>query len=377
MRIAFGILFFFSVLFPKAQNLVPNPSFEDYTACPIGNKFDMLTYWCGLAGGEDAFNACNNPLNPGADGVPYSQIAGFQYARTGVGIGSVFIYGPPVSGYPPNRREYLKVPLISTLVQGKKYCGTMYVNVYNESMVCTDRAGIYITNSNLNCNQAFPMPQYIAPLNVTPQIQNPPGQLITDTLNWIEVSGTFTAVGNEQYLYIGNFYDDANTYTVTTYPTSLMNWNYLMIDDVSLEEVHDAQCTNDTTLCNPDSILLGNNVSEAAEYAWSPSTGLSCTTCPNPKAYINQTITYTLTKKQCKVTSMDYVTVTLKNDCGLVDIPNVFTPNEDGINDAFRVTLPVGYSFADFVVYNRWGNVIFKPESISKTTLFWDGHTTS
>ncbi len=54
-------------------------------------------------------------------------------------------------------------------------------------------------------------------------------------------------------------------------------------------------------------------------------------------------------------------------------IPNVFTPNEDGINDRFIVLangldiFPVAY------IYNRWGNIVYKFENVSQ--IIWDGRT--
>jgi len=35
--------------------------------------------------------------------------------------------------------------------------------------------------------------------------------VITDTLNWIKISGIYAANGGEDHIIIGNFYDDART----------------------------------------------------------------------------------------------------------------------------------------------------------------------
>jgi gliding motility-associated-like protein len=45
-------------------------------------------------------------------------------------------------------------------------------------------------------------------------------------------------------------------------------------------------------------------------------------------------------------------------DSLIVDIPNIFTPNSDGVNDFFEITInqPVK---ADIVILNRWGNSVF------------------
>ena len=51
-------------------------------------------------------------------------------------------------------------------------------------------------------------------------------------------------------------------------------------------------------------------------------------------------------------------------------VPNTFSPNNDDLNDIFRV-IPVGIiDFKYFKVYNRWGKLIF---STSDYNVGWDG----
>ena len=62
------------------------------------------------------------------------------------------------------------------------------------------------------------------------------------------------------------------------------------------------------------------------------------------------------------------------DDVSLVEIdfslPNVFSPNGDGLNDRLILFgIPTGFSFT---IVNRWGNVIF--ETIFPNDEFWDGH---
>lgn len=256
----------------------------------------------------------------------------------------------------------------------------MFVNVWNDEKKAIDRIGMYFSSNSFQCNAApSPTLPLIPYLNVPAQVENPAGNIISDTLNWIEISGTFVASGNEQYLTIGNFHNDAGTTIVTVNPSASHTTNYFLIDDVSIEEVHSAQCMHDTVLCSPDSVLLGNNVSEAAVYNWSPATGLSCTSCPNPKAFVNQTVTYTLTKKQCKVTTTAQVKITIADTCNQVPvftIPNVFTPNEDGTNDTFTIS-GKGMTIHSVVIYNRWGTIEYESELRDKKVFAWDGRTTS
>ena len=305
----------------NAQNHVPNFSFENFSTCPGGNQFYNLPPWCGLAGGEDSYNTCFNVNGPGGTGVPYA-FQGFQYPRTGNGFGSMVIRIVATGTINAERREYIHVPLLSNLQNGKTYCGTMFLNLLNTDKYTSDRIGMALTSNSFACNQAFPSPQTIAPLAIIPQVANTLGNFITDTLNWIEVSGTFTANGTEAYLTIGNFYDDANTATSIVNASANYFVIYFHIDDVSVEEVFPAKAKNDTLIYQGDSTIIGNNTSEAALFSWQPTTGLSCTNCPNPKASPSVTTTYTVTKTQCKAVTSDVITVAV-SPVGVDELVNV------------------------------------------------------
>ena len=51
-----------------------------------------------------------------------------------------------------------------------------------------------------------------------------------------------------------------------------------------------------------------------------------------------------------------------------IEIPNVFTPNKDGINDLFR-TNDEGLLNKEMIILNRWGNVVFEGSGSEG----WDG----
>jgi gliding motility-associated-like protein len=51
-------------------------------------------------------------------------------------------------------------------------------------------------------------------------------------------------------------------------------------------------------------------------------------------------------------------------------IPNSFTPNFDGINDAFK-PFGVNYYKLEFSIYNRWGELIFYTDD--ENTIGWNG----
>jgi len=57
-----------------------------------------------------------------------------------------------------------------------------------------------------------------------------------------------------------------------------------------------------------------------------------------------------------------------------VKIPNVFTPNGDGINDAFDIDI-VGWQKYELIIYNRWGTPVFKGDrdGIGNDGINWNG----
>ncbi len=85
------------------------------------------------------------------------------------------------------------------------------------------------------------------------------------------------------------------------------------------------------------------------------------------------------------------------DNCPYYDLPNVFTPNDDGYNDAFSANFDVkdlqngtstsGVSIRcprfvesiDFKVYNRWGKQVYSYTSDDENfiSIEWDGHDTN
>jgi gliding motility-associated-like protein len=51
-------------------------------------------------------------------------------------------------------------------------------------------------------------------------------------------------------------------------------------------------------------------------------------------------------------------------------VPNAFTPNNDGKNDCFGIQHWGAVSRLSFMIYNRWGEVVFQTRDASQC---WDG----
>jgi gliding motility-associated-like protein len=352
------ILTFYS----KAQNLVPNYSFENYSACPISSGQVTLAIPWGTAtsaSSTDYFNACSSMLS-----VP-NYPGGFQLAKTGVAYAGMWFLQSP------NYREYLQVKLDSALKLNRCYYVEFYVNQPDYITESINNIG-----ANLSITQPIGTVGILMPL--TPHILNTGNPIISDSINWVKVSGYYTALGGEQYLTIGNFFNDINTNISGTFTASAQA--YYFVDDVTVEEVKTQQWNyRDTSMCKDESIILKSHSTDTVNtytLNWLPTSGLSCTNCNNPIAQPQSTTTYTLTKQRCNITTTDTVRITVKDCSPISEIPNVFTPNGDSINDTFNFSI-VGASDVNFIIYNRWGNIIQNLTLATHTYISWDGRTTS
>jgi len=103
---------------------------------------------------------------------------------------------------------------------------------------------------------------------------------------------------------------------------------------------------------------------QAERYQWTPVSGLSNPSIKEPLAGPLQTTTY-----QLEVTSDKGCTgnggMVVKIYRGL-QMPSAFTPNNDGVNDVFRVPPEFSIKLHSFSIYNRWGQRIFNTSDVER-----------
>jgi len=114
--------------------------------------------------------------------------------------------------------------------------------------------------------------------------------------------------------------------------------------------------------------------------SWLPPDGLSCTDCPDPVASPVRDVTYTVTATDPNTGCSEEETVFVRIDPDReVYLPNIFTPNDDGVNDRFTVFSDLNVSIPYLRIYDRWGNQIFERRNVQPNVLEdgWDGTLTS
>ena len=111
-------------------------------------------------------------------------------------------------------------------------------------------------------------------------------------------------------------------------------------------------------------------------YSWAESPNLSCTSCENPMVSGSQGGSYVLTvtdENGCTAQGTLIVNVNVNCDPNRAMLPNVFTPDNDGLNDDFGIVLEnEGFEKVNSMrIFNRWGQLVF--ESTGEPDPRWDG----
>jgi gliding motility-associated-like protein len=380
-------------------NLVPNPSFEDTLKCFLqmgvshattSNKY--LKDWYTKTGtSPDYFNVCANAYAyPQHSSVP-SHCFGNQLPRTGNAYVGIAIYDKMITTDSAHMYvEYTSVKLKSSLKANQCYYGEFFANLGEVSGLVSNQIGFYLTQDT------FKTAIGSFTNTIQPQIQWDTTQYFTDSLNWVKISGFFIAQGIEEHLTIGNFKDgvitkktNSNSNYLRPPPcsgTTTMSASYIHIDDVALYEIPMPKLLpTSITICpDADSLLLGDTIIPKTMYQWFANGSLIANTS-SITVKPSQTTTYVLQTTQCN-TSTQTVVVTYSANCEPVFviepiIPNVFTPNNDSINDVWRFSLGKGNTLKALSIYNRWGNNLtpsfYQQENPKATTVLWDGRTTA
>lgn len=117
----------------------------------------------------------------------------------------------------------------------------------------------------------------------------------------------------------------------------------------------------DTVLCPAKPVVLKART-QAGAYRWS-------THQSTPTIEVNAAGTYTLLVGVHPCTAADTVVVSDTAACPACQLPNVITPNADGLNDLLTLPEACGSS-GTLTIFNRWGQVVFVA---SQWPYQWDG----
>jgi len=149
-----------------------------------------------------------------------------------------------------------------------------------------------------------------------------------------------------------------------TYTVSAQNSCFTRSDsfEVVLQELPIFSLGEDTTLCG-NSILLAGPTQNGYRYEWN-------NTQESPTLLVADSGTYQLTVWNAEGCAYSDAITIFKCPLPLF-IPQAFTPNGDGLNDYFfAVTDPEQILDYRFMIFNRWGELIFETQD---PEIGWNG----
>ncbi len=152
----------------------------------------------------DYFNSCTRLQV----GVP-ENFMGYCFAKEGQAYaGIILLHDPPVDSLAPakvNYREYIEAKLNSPMEKDQTYKLSFYYAIATYSTYAVNRLGIYISNEKILKKLSTGV------LDFRSQIMMDTSVINTERDHWIEISGTYLARGGEDYITLGNFYNDRKT----------------------------------------------------------------------------------------------------------------------------------------------------------------------
>ena len=409
MLIIFLLLgtFSFKVL---SQNLVPNGNFENIKSIkcsfstPDQNLNDYVYNWSTPTIGSTDIWFYDSTSNKNCSQNLFINGIRPRSGRICLGFYSY-------SQITPNYREYAQVKLNKSLVKGKSYTAKFYVLLNKKlSSVSSNKLGMYFSVEAVKAQD----PKSQSAILAMKQSQIHEEKIIHNNSDWVEIKSCFTATESFNYLTIGNFFTDEET--SLSQPNGLISKDaYYFVDDVSVEELTfdlpTVNLGNDTTLCFNQTLTFkfdnrnykiqwqdGSN-SEIYEIK---NTGKFWITLEKAECLISDTLNVKIlpliklakdtlicqgealnlnphynSEKLIWSTGSEDSTLTVSQSgnywvtvntliCDISDtisvqiiecvgeIPNVFTPNNDGKNEVFYIQ-NVEFSIWRLQIYNRWG----------------------
>lgn len=262
-RLAFLLLIFLSGTnreLSAQENLVRNPSFEQYHHLPvyIGDAPGAIKDWtfAGELGSGDYYNT----LASGPYHIPDNHF-GSENAHSGTGYAGFCVT--------PEYREFLCSQLTSKLVKGQKYRFTMYVSKGDKKEVSyLKEIGVMFLSRPYVLRDELVM-------NLPPQIVFYQDTGFTTHNGWQQLTVEYTAKGFEEWIFIGAHQWKCDTcHSLAGTPRKgspgvfggdAEKQAHYYVDDVSIVEVHDAPA--DTTQFKTGIVYAFSNIHFASNSA--------------------------------------------------------------------------------------------------------------
>ena len=275
-------------------------------------KFDFENYF-GLPNGLGQWYNVNGVFNPSNNGLAspdYYHALGsascdlpetpFAIVPAYSGQGMMGLALASTKG--TNTREYLSVQFTEPLTIGAKY--KISIPWTSGTPTPVSVSGLTISDLGVLLSSELPQQSGVSPIQLNPQFIFRQ-ELYSTT--WREATIEFVAESNDLFMTIGLFGSDDNK-AIINRGNANSTMSYYFFDDIRVEKLMDS-----SDFVNP---IINSGIEEVVE--------------------------------------------AVKAD--VIYVPNSFTPNEDGTNDAF-LALDHEIQGWDLKIFNRWGQLIYHSKS--------------
>ncbi len=379
------------------QNIVPNPSFEFYTACPDTlsesatiNTIDEVAAWSmPTAGTSDYFHECG-----GESAGITENFFGDQAPVDGNAYAGFYAYRST------DYREYLSTQLTQELAPGKNYCVSFDLSLSDESGRAVDRIGMHFSDDDLGfINTQAPLFTY------TPQIAQEVGDVVGNPGTWTTISGVYTpSVAGLDWITIGNFYANSATTDSIITGAAYLNDAYYYLDNVIVTPMptltltaDDVAVGNEISVCEGDEISLeaagdfcsfswynindGSLVAESAELLVTSPTDTTMTFVVSGDAGTICSITDTITVNFSAVPDANFeitencagaVTIFTNTSTDVDDDTNYIWTFGDGSPDLNTSSNVVAHFYTDPGTYNVVLKAVNETGCIGNVTLVYE-----
>ena len=306
-----------------------------------------------------------------------AMVGRFEYNQTGVYTNTLTSW----TGCDSTHTLYLEVFPNEQVVVEKEICEGESILIDGSYRY---EAGVYFETLK-NVNDCDSIIEYHLEIREAVELQGPESAVICEdeqikltvsggqsTYNWTPSSGLSCTdcpdpVASPKY---------TTTYLVSS--LGCMDQEIMKEITVEVKDVPELETGGDLTVAPGQSVLLSAfSPTRINEITWTSPKEELCANCPEvsvtPDPERKESTYFASLTSDDGCTAQDTVTVTFRHDC--IDdeffIPNMITPNGDGVNDVFYIEEPsVDVNMRWLRIYNRWGELVFNTTDFSE---HWDG----
>ena len=208
------------------QNLVPNPSFEQFSGPPIGWFYrgsdftSLMRFW------DSPTNASPDAYGQKIRVPAHWKTNGFHLQKANKGESMIGLTMFGCEKGKPHCREYVQVRLNEELVIGQNYYVEFYVSKLQNSMACNNFGLAFSVDL---VDQETDKELELSPLFNDIQV------IDNEAHEWVKIKGGFQADSAYNFLILGNFFKDIDTEFKPS--DAILNYAYYYFDDLLIKKI--------------------------------------------------------------------------------------------------------------------------------------------